>query len=304
MRYASPQPLRRALEDRLRTRSIETGLSLDRLRRRVMFERILARLEEAGPEHWVLKGGMALEVRLGDAARLTRDIDLGFRGQVPDGNTLHEMLVDALSADPDGDGFVLRARSPVPLQEDGSGPVTWRAKVAAELADKPFGGIQLDVSPRAYELRHTERVPLPNSLGFAGIRVRDVEIVDVHRHAAEKFHAMCRDFGDRENTRVRDLADLVIMIEHGLLTLPEVSAAVRLVWSERDGGAPPEALPALPTSWLGRYERMAAELDVDTTSFTVALARLTRLWREIVAAQGGAPRDTAAGRAGPVPDQA
>jgi hypothetical protein len=62
MRYASPHALRTALEDRLLRRSQQTGISLDRLRRRVMFERIVARLEAADPGRWVLKGGMALEV--------------------------------------------------------------------------------------------------------------------------------------------------------------------------------------------------------------------------------------------------
>lgn len=68
-----------ALEQRLLTRSNESAISLDRLRRRVIFERIVARLHAADPGLWVLKGGMALEVRLGDGARLTKDIDLGLR---------------------------------------------------------------------------------------------------------------------------------------------------------------------------------------------------------------------------------
>jgi hypothetical protein len=62
-----------ALERRLQTQSDETGIGLDRLRRRVLLERIIARLVAAEPGHWVLKGGMALEVRLRDAARLTSE---------------------------------------------------------------------------------------------------------------------------------------------------------------------------------------------------------------------------------------
>lgn len=34
------------------------------------------------PGQWVLIGGMALEVRLRDEARLTKDVDLGFRCDV------------------------------------------------------------------------------------------------------------------------------------------------------------------------------------------------------------------------------
>ena len=41
------------------------------------FERLLVRLELGAPGRWVVKGGMALEMRLGDRARSTRDLDLG-----------------------------------------------------------------------------------------------------------------------------------------------------------------------------------------------------------------------------------
>jgi nucleotidyltransferase AbiEii toxin of type IV toxin-antitoxin system len=151
-------------------------------------------------------------------------------------------------------------------------------KIAAHLADKPFGGIQLDVSPRAHELDVTDRVALANSLEFAGIPAPEIEIVDVHRHAAEKFHAMIRDFGDRENTRVRDLVDLVILIEHDLLTPATVAAAARKVWAERDGIEPPDAIPRLPGSWPSRYERLAADHDLETQSFAAAVASVARLW--------------------------
>jgi hypothetical protein len=218
--YSTPAALRMALEDRLLTRSNETGVSLDRLRRRVIFERVVARLQTSEPDRWVIKGGMALEVRLGDEARLTKDLDLGLRDEVRTGADLHDRLINALTGDLDADGFTLAAAPPVKLREDSTGNVTWRVKVAARLAGKVFGGIQLDVSPRMHELNATDRMALPNSLAFAGVPTRIAEIIDVHRHAAEKFHAMLRSHGDRENSRVRDLVDLVILIEHDLLNVP------------------------------------------------------------------------------------
>ncbi len=281
MTYRTPQALRMALEQRLLSRSNESGVGLDRLRRRVLFERIVARLESAEPGRWVLKGGMALEVRLQDDARVTKDIDLGLRDDIGDANELHERLIEGLMADPDGDGFVLTAGPPARLGEDGGGHVTWRVKVAARLAGKPFGGVQLDVSPRAHELGDTDRVALPNSLDFAGIPTPIVEIVDVHRHAAEKLHAMLRDFGDRENTRVRDLVDLVILIEHGMLDPACVAAATRQVFSERDAIEPPAVLPPLPESWPDRYERLVADHDLETQLFPAGVALVQWLWAEM-----------------------
>ncbi len=58
---------------------------------------------------------------------------------------------------------------------------------------------------------------LPNSLDFADIPNTVVEFVELNRHAADKFHVMTRDFGSRENSRVRDLVDLVVLIDNELL---------------------------------------------------------------------------------------
>ena len=37
----------------------------------------MVRLQEKENSPWVLKGGFALELRLGDRARMTKDLDLG-----------------------------------------------------------------------------------------------------------------------------------------------------------------------------------------------------------------------------------
>lgn len=281
MSYDTPQALRMALEQRLLTRSTETGIALDRLRRRVLFERVIARLEAAEPGRWVLKGGMALEVRLHDDARLTKDVDLGLRDDIDDHRDLHDRVTDALAVDLDGDGFVLIASRPVSLAADGAGHLSWRIKVAASLAGKPFGGIQLDVSPRAHELDRTDRLRLANLLDFAGVPAPVVEVVDVHRHAAEKFHAMLRDFGDRENSRVRDLVDLALLIEHDLLDAARVADAAAQVWAERDATAPPSSLPSLPATWPERYERLAADHDLAFASFAAAVEAVERLWADM-----------------------
>lgn len=66
-RYETPEALRAALEDRLRNEGAGSGTDVARLRRRTVFERLLVRLERASPGTWVVKGGMALELRLGPA---------------------------------------------------------------------------------------------------------------------------------------------------------------------------------------------------------------------------------------------
>jgi hypothetical protein len=194
---------------------------------------------------------------------------------------LHERLIEILTIDLDHDYFIFTVGAPERLRDDGGGFPTWRAKVGAQLADKPFGRVQLDVSPRAHELHATDRLAIPNSLAFAGVPAVEVEAVDIHRHAAEKFHGMLRDFGERENSRVRDLVDLIILLEHGLLVPERTAAAIRTVWLERNSTEPPDDLLPLPESWPDRYQRLAASHDLDIPPYPAAVAHVTQLWLRI-----------------------
>jgi predicted nucleotidyltransferase component of viral defense system len=244
----------------------------------VIFQRIVIRLQRGEPRQWVLKGGMALEVRLQNAARLTKDVDLGLRDQSFKESDLRDRLVELLGRDVDRDGFVFAVGRATRMADDGGGHATWRVPVDVELAGRHFGSIKLDVSPRAHELDATDIVPLPNSLAFAGLTTVDIEIIEVHRHAAEKLHAMLQIYGERENSRVRDLVDLMLLSEHGLLSTSRLADAVTQVWAERDAARPPVNFPELPTSWPAPYERLAAEHDVEPSSFQAAAADAALLW--------------------------
>ncbi len=93
MRYATGADFRRALETRLRTLSQRESAPLVRLRKLVAFDRLLARLLYAESEAWVLKGGLAIQLRLGEHARTTKDIDITWRQSA---SGLHQLLVTAV----------------------------------------------------------------------------------------------------------------------------------------------------------------------------------------------------------------
>ena len=76
--YTTAGAFRRALEERLKKASQTDQMDLNRLRRQVSFDRLLARLFRENSVPWVLKGGYALELRF-KAARATVDIDLTVR---------------------------------------------------------------------------------------------------------------------------------------------------------------------------------------------------------------------------------
>jgi hypothetical protein len=212
-RYKDATALRRALEARLKQESESANADLGRLRRLVMFDRLAARLSADDTTRWVLKGGAALEFRLTGRARATRDLDLALLGGTTDGQAIRELLIDALGEDVDDDWFSFRVKQPAALGPDAGGRGAWRFSVEAWLAGKTFASIRFDVAAREEELAATEQLDLPGSLRFAGIPARSIEAVDRRQHFAEKLHALTRDYGDRPNTRTKDLVDLVLLIE-------------------------------------------------------------------------------------------
>ena len=88
---------------------------------------------------------------------------------------------------------------------------------------------------------------------------------------------MLRDFGDRENTRVRDLVDVVTLHEHGLLDPDQLTTSVRQVWSERECADPPASLPALPLTWAHGYPQIVAEHPLGAANFADAAALAAQL---------------------------
>jgi hypothetical protein len=118
--YATAKAFRTALEERLRQQSRRDRIDLQRLRRRVAFERFLARLFRGDKPVWLLKGGYSLELRLQDIARATIDIDLSVptpnAAFPPDGNQLkkvREQLQIATEHDP-GDWFTFALSTATP----------------------------------------------------------------------------------------------------------------------------------------------------------------------------------------------
>ena len=109
--YTTAGALRAALEARLVDRALRDLVDLQRLRRQVAFDRLLARMfapAHAAGDGWVLKGGYAMELRFRQA-RSTKDLDLTVRaGGDNSAPALRERLQVAADVQlPDFFGFVV-----------------------------------------------------------------------------------------------------------------------------------------------------------------------------------------------------
>jgi len=242
---------------------------------------MLVRLDAAPNGGWVLKGGMALEVRWRDRARTTRDMDLAIRDPAPDPGALRALLVGALERDPHGDFFHFGVGSARDLTADAAGRPGLRFPVEARLAGRAFAQVSLDIVARSEEIGGTERVALPGLLAFAGLPDGSVEVVDRDQHFAEKLHALTQTYGDRHNTRTRDLVDLLMLVEDGLGPTRELLMRVGHVFAVRDGSQPPVDLPDPPQQWAATYNTLAGGLDVEAETLDRAMDDLRAFWARV-----------------------
>ena len=262
-----------SLTQRIRNKAALQGIPAARLRNHVAFQRILARLARR-PE-WILKGGFCLEVRLGLDARATKDLDLlKFDVHSASGIELQDQLDEALSTDL-GDGFTFLVRAPKPVRAEEAEPGAWRVSIEVRYGGQEFGITAVDVVRRSPNLS-MDAEPVKIEATLVGDDFT-MPALDPHRHAAEKYHAYIRSYAwDRPSSRVKDLVDLVLLCESGILTPRELGESLDQVFEERATELP-DSLPPPPPDWKTTYPPLANETSAGETNVEAAW-KLSASW--------------------------
>jgi predicted nucleotidyltransferase component of viral defense system len=257
MRYTSAARFRQALEQSLRDRSKATGSSHIRLRKTVVFERLLARLAVAAPGRWTLTGAIALDFRLRNRSRTTKDMDLV---RHDDEEAAVGDLIEAASRDL-GDFFSFSMEGRTRLGEDEGGTV--RCRIRAELAGRLFENVIVDMGfsdPLGWA---PELVHGTDLLAFAGVEPVEVPVVPLEQQLAEKVHAYTRTYGGRPSSRAKDLVDLVLIKRSATLKGERLRAALRGVFEGRRQHPLPLSLPPPPREWVVPYRKLATEVGLE-----------------------------------------
>ncbi len=266
-RYATAAAFRRALEDRLQDIARKESVDLQRLRRQVAFDRLLARLFKVGQPlalPWVLKGGYAMELRI-KAARTTKDIDLTMRSVLSPGEKkdekknliVLEKLQEAAAFSID-DFFVYTIGEPI--SDLNAAPYGGaRFPVEARLDGRVFVGFHLDVGIGDVVMEPLEVIEGRDWLVFAGIASPSLYMIPREQQFAEKLHAYTLPRKSTANTRVRDLVDMVLLIQSGTLDKTQVDEAIRLTFDRRGTHTLPKALPNPPSDWKKPYDALTKE---------------------------------------------
>lgn len=254
MKYATDRAFRTALEARIKQPQTDSA-GVSRLRKRIVFERLLARLVVAAPGEWVLKGGFALELRLGNVARSTKDADVEWRLAEEDAI---ELLLDA-GALGLGDRFAFaleRADEEIDLPGGGQ---RWR--VTAMLAGRVFERAVIDVAFAAAPIHAPDQISTSDLLEFAGVDGVEVPAVGIEQHLAEKLHAYTREYaGGRRSTRVKDLVDVVVIANTSMIDATKLSEAITAIFDRRAEHAAPASLPEPPVEWATPWRRLVRDV--------------------------------------------
>src|SRR5258708_10768004 len=266
-RYSTAAAFRRALEDRLQDITGKETVDLQRLRRQVAFDRLLARLFQAAHPNalpWVLKGGYAMELRI-KAARTTKDIDLTMRSAFSSDEkkddkknlAVLEKLQEAAASSSD-DFFVYTIGEPI-SDLDAAPYGGARFPVEARLDGRLFVGFHLDVGIGDAVMEPLEVIEGLGWLGFAGISNPSLYMIPREQQFAEKLHAYTLPRRGAVNSRVRDLVDMVLLIQSATLAKAQVAEAIRVTFDGRGTHVVPTVLPQPPTNWQKPYDALAKE---------------------------------------------
>lgn len=254
-RYAKPAAFKEALEARLRAASRDTGRDQNRLRMRLVMDRLATRITGEFGDAVVLKGGVVLELRLAEA-RATKDLDLHLIGDPA--LTLDRLRHAGRSPLADHLTFEIQvdARHPT-IDAEGMRYEGQRFRVLARMAGKPYGApFGLDVAFAEPMAGEPEILAGSNFLAFADIPPPAFRVYPVETHIAEKLHAYTMP-RPRPNSRVKDLPDMALLASVRPVDARILRDAIGHTFAHRSVHPVPKALPKPSEAWRVPYDRIA-----------------------------------------------
>lgn len=270
MKYNDGSAFRRALEDRLRARSLQTGMPLTRLRKMVAFDRFLARLVKNQPGQWVLKGGLALQLRLGVSSRATKDIDL----LLLDGGQDISTALRYAGAIELGDWFSFEVgNAEAGMVEPAAGK---RYPLRAILDSRPFETFHLDVGVGDIVIEPPDQLVTPDLLTFADISPTIIPCYPITQQIAEKLHAYTRLHVSGESSRAKDFVDMILLAGMAEIRGDQLRQAIEATFSQRGTHPLPNQLPPPPRNWSTTYRKLAVETGVEYAALNDAFLALQR----------------------------
>jgi hypothetical protein len=224
--YATAAAFRVALETRLKSIAAAEGSDLQRLRRQVSFDRLLARFFRRRNAPSLLKGGYAMELRL-RTARTTKDIDISLPANAAAGFDSEILTELQRSARTDLEDFFEFTIAEPLTNLDAAPQGGARYPVTTTVAGRIFTRFQLDIGIGDAVVPPTELIEGRDWLGFAGIAPGQFMAISKEQQFAEKLHAYTVPRPDAPNSRVKDLVDMILLIQMATMDRAVLDRAIQ-----------------------------------------------------------------------------
>ncbi len=255
--YPSPAAFRAAIDTRLRAYAHTVGVPVMAVRRQAALERLMARLMAVTPGRWALKGGLALDTRLGQRARSSMDMDMDHRH----GAEAARADLTRAAAEDLADHFAFVILGSRDLQEAGIN-LAERYRLECTVGGTLFETLQVDVTATPPAQWDVEAARRPGLLADVGLGPIDVLLVPLERQVAEKLHAYTRPYDSGPSTRVKDLIDFVIIQLFERLDADRLRDAINETFRRRGTHPAPNRLPRPPADWAVAYREEAKGVGV------------------------------------------
>jgi hypothetical protein len=270
-RPAGPPPSAGVLARHAQAYARDLGVAEGRVRGWVAYmimAGVLDRAADVDQPRFIVKGGVALELRLRDRARATKDIDVVLRDPTAG---LADALEQALTGEP-YQGFSFRRKGQPLLLDNGA----VNLQVNVTYRGQPWTTISVDIARAEAgesDVEWVDAIALTDAFGVSG--PAQLPCLPLRFHVAQKLHGMTLPpRPGKQNERFRDLVDLLLMeamISHDYGALRE---ACELVFRSRKTHAWPPSLDATPAHWVKPYAQLAEDLELPETDIELALTRL------------------------------
>ncbi len=215
---------------------------------------------------FIVKGGVALELRLRNRARATKDIDLALR--LPDAN-LALTLERALTGDPYQGFSFRRKREPLVLD---NGVVNM--EFAVSYRGGTWASITIDIArgeSGESDIEWLPAIPLTDAFGVAG--PESLPCLPLGLHIAQKIHGMTLPpRPGKRNERFRDLIDL-LLLEALVTDHQDLRKTCEVVFQTRNTHPWPPPLE-LPDHWIEPVARLIRELNLPITDTQAGIAQV------------------------------
>jgi predicted nucleotidyltransferase component of viral defense system len=287
-KYRTARSMRVALEERLNRMAREKGADIMRLRRQVAFDRFLARIFSRHTKDLVVKGGYAFELWIKNA-RTTKDIDISFKGNLggvwtgersSDPRALQDFLQNLAALDAkDYFEFIIGAAV---LDLENAPYGGYRFPIEARMDGRTFIKFEVDVAAGDVWIEPHENIKSQDWLGFAGIEAPVIPVISQEQQFAEKIHAYTLP-RKTANSRVKDLVDILLLIERGTLEKDRLADALYQTFQRRKTHPIPTDLPEPPDLWSTPFKKIA-ETSGLPNDLKSAIERVRQFYTTIAAA--------------------